>query len=76
MSRIEVNLYTGRWDVGSQRSAPGIGTEIRLHGSADAREYDGLRRKLRSVGRDIEYVCGDGSTYDLWVVVALSETDE
>jgi hypothetical protein len=44
---ITVNNYTGNWQQACRPSIPKVGSYVRIHESADAREYDDFKRHLK-----------------------------
>lgn len=69
---IEINLYTGDWQQATRRAAPEVGTEVRVHESADAREWDDIQRKLRNADRMLDYRDTDGE-WGVYRVVPMGE---
>jgi len=44
---ITINNYTGNWQVACHPATPKVGSYVRIHESADAREYDDFKRLLK-----------------------------
>jgi hypothetical protein len=55
---LTINQYTGNWQYAliPTPSAPKVGAMVRIHDSADAREYDDFCQIIKWEKKDIEFV--------------------